>query len=317
MSKYRLSTYLDEEMAVLFQGVGLDYRQYINKFNEKQWEDLKRLSEITEGKYGVNIYHYLTTGIVAKEKRALTSWIAIYVCDYIIYKYYVECGIKPKIFLGYSLGLITASVCGDAISFEEGLDILCALENYSKDKKEVGKEREGMATVVGLTKEIIEDILIKNNMQQDVFIASENNESCIVLSGYKKQIDIMEKLVYEEGALKFVDLGVTSALHSRFSIAGIDNLVEKLDDIEIRDSKIPIMSVLHKEIIQNSNELRKELIDNMCCRMYWKDCMNKIQELGVKTFIEVGLGDWLTKISKIINFENKYITYDKLNKMLD
>lgn len=313
MKADKLNKYLNKKVAFLFEGVGLDYREYVHKFNETQRKELSKLSKRIQEKYDINIEEYLIKGNVVEGKERLLNWMAIYVCDYIVYEYYREIGFQPEIFLGYSLGLTTAIACSAAISFEDGVELVYGISSYTIGDR---IKEEAMATIIGLTVENVEEILVKNNMQNDIFIASENNENCIVVSGYKKQIALLENIFYEEGALKFLWIDTPSALHSEIALKDIAPLTSKVNSVVIKQPRIPILSILHKEIIKDEQSLRQEIIANVHSRMYWKDCINKVEELGIDTFIEVGLGNGLTMMSKLINLDNDYLTFDKLDKIL-
>lgn len=56
----------------------------------------------------------------------------------------------------------------------------------------------------------------------------------------------------------------------------------------------------------------KEIKRSLTGKMFWKRSIEKAAETGVKSFVEVGLGNSLSKLSKLINVNYKFSTFDKI-----
>jgi malonyl CoA-acyl carrier protein transacylase len=299
----------DEKYVFLFQGVGNEYHKLLHMLDQEQLELLKHYCSIVDKELGMDLWDYLYNSTVTKFNRAFNNCIAIYVIDNIVYRKYMDLNIKPSMFLAYSMGLITALACGKAISFEAGLHTIINVYEYSQGAV---RKDEAMAIVVGLTCEEVVKIINRNNLEGYVEIASENNEYCIVVSGHRSGVDEVMAMAANEGALKVLDINAPFAFHSHYTIKGINKHIEFLAKLRMDDSEVPIISVYNQNIIKASDDLKKELMQNLTSRMYWKTSIEKAASMGIHGFVEVSLGDSLTKFSKLINTNCDFFTYSKL-----
>lgn len=297
--------------AFIFQGVGSEYKDYLHLLDDSQKRDLKKYCEIVHNEFGINLWEYLFGEADIGFDKMLCDWIAIYTCDYIVYRTYVDNEICPQICIGYSMGLITAMLCSEAISFETGLHMLFRIYQYPID---ANRMNEGMAVIVGLTFEDIISIIESNNLNNEVEIGSENNDFCIILAGNKEAVSAVMKLAEAEGALKVKEINAPYAFHSHYAGIGIESYVEQVKKIQVNDSKYPIVSTFDKSVLQKASELKEELVKNMTGSMRWKSGIEKIASMGITSFVEVSLEESIVKFSKLINTDYSFLTYKKLLK---
>ncbi|MEO4052786.1 ACP S-malonyltransferase [Solibacillus sp. CAU 1738] len=304
--------YLKSRNAFLFQGVGSDYQSLLNLLDEEQLKLLRKYCSIVESELDLDLWNYICHSQETKYDHFFNDWIAIYTCDNLVYDKYISLGVKPEIFLGYSMGLITAMVCGKSISFETGLHMLQSIYEYPKNTS--GQE-ESMATIIGLNYQQVENIITNNNLSKSVMIASENSKYCIVIAG---DISGINKILYkseEEGAIKTVKINVPYAFHTPYAEKGIDKFINFVEKIKIEDSTIPIISVFNQKILQRAPDLKNELVKNTPSPMNWKNSIEKVIEFDITSFVEVSLDDSLTKISRVIDTDCKFFSYRKILRL--
>ncbi|WP_185903513.1 acyltransferase domain-containing protein [Lysinibacillus sphaericus] len=304
--------YFDGGNAFLFQGVGSEYQSLLHLLDEEQLELLRKYCSIVEKELDLDLWDYLFYSKKTKYDDFFNDWIAIYTCDNIVFDTYISIGVKPKVFLGYSMGLITAMSCGKSISFETGLHMLLTIYEYPKD---ISRHEESMATIIGLNYQQVVSLIEKNNFSDTVKIASENSKYCIVISGNKSDIIKILGGAEEEGAIKVVKINVPYAFHTPFAEKGIDKFIDLVERIKVDDSRIPIISVFTQNALQSASDLKKELVKNMPSSMNWKCSIEKMIVFGITTFIEVSLDDSLTKISRVINTDYKFLSYKKIVRL--
>lgn len=307
-----MKSFVEKKHAFLFQGVGPEYQNFLHLLDAEQEAMLKHYCDIAHKEIGLALWSYLFDYSLNKYDKMFNDWIAIYTCDYIVYHTYIKLGIKPDILLGYSMGLITAMASGGAISYEEGLQMLLTIYEYPQF---CSRNDEAMAVIVGLNYEDVDKIIHGNNLEDYVEIASENNEFCIIISGIKKWVDKAMEIASDHGALKVKDINAPYAFHSRHAALGIERYIKLVSKLDVLDSTIPIISSFNQKIIKTSAELKEELVKNMTSRMYWKSSIEKIADMGIESFVEVSLADYVTKYTKIINLNYKFFTYKKMLKM--
>jgi [acyl-carrier-protein] S-malonyltransferase len=300
---------LKEKSAFLFQGVGSKYRELLSQFDESQLKQLEKYSEIIKTELDIDLWLYVKDRTSIEDSNSFLGWILIFTCDYIVYKTYIEKGIKPEIMIGYSMGLISAMVCAEALSFEGGLRLLDSIYRYPAEGK---RGAEAMATIIGLDYDSVFQIIEDVNLEEYVEIASENSEYCIVISGIKNAVYKVMELAEEGGAIKVILLNTPYAYHSNVALNGIEILETFVKDLEINAAKVPIMSVFTQSIMTDEAELRNELVINMHTSMKWKSTILKLGNVGLNRFIEVTLNDSLTKMSKVIDLNYEFLTYEKI-----
>ena len=304
-----MDRFLKEKNAFLFQGVGVKYKEFLDVFDERQLRQLERYSQIIKSELQIDLWSFANNKISSRENDEFLEWILIYTCDYIVYKTYIEKGIKPEIMVGYSMGLITAMVCAESLSFEDGLRLLDSIYSYPIHSK---RGEEAMCAIIGLDYNSVFQIIEDVNLEEYVEIASENSEYCIVISGIKNAVYKIMELAEEEGAIKVILLNAPYAFHSSFALKGIEILETFIKSLKINEAKFPIMSVFTQNIIRDEDRLRNELIINMFTPMKWKNTILKLGNMGVNRFVEVTLNDSLTKISKVIDLGYEFITYKEI-----
>jgi malonyl CoA-acyl carrier protein transacylase len=307
----KLDNYLKSRYAFLFQGVGLEYQRFIHLLDEKQKELLHQYSNIVNNEIKLDLWNYLYNSSETKYDKMFNDWIAIYTIDNIVYRTYIDYGIKPELFLGYSMGLIIAMACGGSISFADGVHMLLKIYEYPR---EALRKDEAIAVVTGMTINDIDELIQKNSLRSYVEVASENSEYCIVISGKDDAVKKLKASAIDEGALMVKEINAPYAFHSSLAAGGIDKLIEFVSKLEVLNSDVPIISCYTQDIIFEAMDLKKELVKNMVSQMQWKTSIEKIAGSGINNFVEVSLGDMLTRFSRMINSDANFITYNRFIK---
>ena len=96
---------------------------------------------------------------------------------------------QARFFAGHSLGEYSALCCGDAINFNQTISLL-SLRGQAMQNA-VPKGEGGMLAILGISINEIENIFNENNEDFNCYIANDNSNGQIVVSG---KIDSIEKL---------------------------------------------------------------------------------------------------------------------------
>ena len=298
-----------KKYSFIFAGIGSDYRNYINEFDEEQMKTLLYLSNKIKDAFGIDVYKYTTNQISADFKDTLTVWTSIYICDYIVYNSYIKAGLEPNCYLGYSMGLITALVCAASLDLLDGIALLKVILNYH-----TLKEKEGMATIVGLSKKKLNDIINECLCESKVSIACENNDYCFGISGEKKNIELVCEKAVEKGVFKIINIDSDFAFHTDMFKEGSEQLETFVKSLEIKDIDVPVISSIDQRYLYKSEDLKNELVRNMYSKMKWKNSIEVLSASGPVDFLEVSLIKTLSKSSKLINTENQFYSYNNVFK---
>jgi malonyl CoA-acyl carrier protein transacylase len=136
---------------------------------------------------------------------------SLYIVNAMLYYARIEdTGIKPDYLVGHSLGEYTALLAAEVFNFQTGLKLV-------KKRGELMSSQAGygMAAVMGLLPEEVEQIIIDNHLT-DLYIANYNTNNQTVISGSSDKLIIAEKIFYDNFAFNYVRLKVSNAFHSPY-----------------------------------------------------------------------------------------------------
>ena len=112
---------------------------------------------------------------------------------------------------GHSLGEYSALTAANSLTLKDAALILKTRGKAMQSS--VPKNKGSMAAILGLNFDQILEIIIKNNLQDTVFIANDNADGQVVLSGLKENIENSLHIFKENGARKAMQLAVSAPFH--------------------------------------------------------------------------------------------------------
>ena len=218
---------------------------------------------------------------------------------------------RASFFAGHSLGEYSALTSAGCLSFSETLKILKIRGKAMQES--VPKGVGGMVAVLGSKIEIVEKIIQENESRYECFIANDNSEGQIVLSG---KIDDLDKMILDlkTSGIKNVKLPVSAPFHCKLMEKATRVMNEEILKLNFHESKNILVSNVTGKEISNSNELKDLLIKQIESRVRWRESVLLMINKGVSQFIEIGPGKVLSGLVKRINREVKI---DTLNNQGD
>ena len=205
---------------------------------------------------------------------------------------------KANFFAGHSLGEYTALASAEALSFSDTLKILKIRGNAMQ--RAVPKGEGCMVAVLGSDIEKIETILEKNKDKYECFIANDNSNGQVVVSGNNNDVDKFI-LDLKFNSIKNVKLAVSAPFHCKLMKKATDIMSNEIKKLEFKDPKnILISNVTGIEIV-SSSLLRDLLIKQIESRVRWRESVMFMINKGVDQFIEIGPGKVLSGLIKRID----------------
>ena len=205
---------------------------------------------------------------------------------------------KANFFAGHSLGEYTALASAEALSFSDTLKILKIRGNAMQSA--VPKGEGCMVAVLGSDIEKIETILEKNKDKYECFIANDNSNGQVVVSGNNNDVDKFI-LDLKFNSIKNVKLAVSAPFHCKLMKKATDIMSNEIKKLEFKDPKnILISNVTGIEIV-SSSLLRDLLIKQIESRVRWRESVMFMINKGVDQFIEIGPGKVLSGLIKRID----------------
>lgn len=211
-----------------------------------------------------------------------------------------ETGIRPDYVAGHSLGEYTALVAAGAIPFA---DAVYAVRKRGEFMEEAVPAGEGtMAAVLGMEANELEAITEQvSNDGAPVQLANLNCPGQIVISGSKAGVERAAQLAKEKGAKRVIPLDVSGPFHSSLMKPAAGKLADVLSTIAITNAEIPVIANVTAEPMTEKETIQQLLIEQLYSPVRWEQSVEKMIELGVDTFVEIGPGKVLSGLVKKIN----------------
>ena len=202
--------------------------------------------------------------------------------------------LKPDFVAGHSIGEYTALVATNVISFS---DAVCLVRERGRLMHEAGKMKPGgMAAIIGMDDVSVEEICLESGAQ----IANINCPGQIVVSGSSEAIARSMDLAQARGAIGVVPLEVSGAFHTPFMQPAVEGMAQAISQINFSPPSVPIVANSTAKPITTIDEVKGELLQQLCQSVKWQASVEYMEGAGVSTFIEVGPGIVLTKLIKRI-----------------
>lgn len=208
-----------------------------------------------------------------------------------------ENGVKPDIVAGLSLGEYSAFVKAGVLSFPEALKLVKKRGQYMTEAVPLGEG--AMAAVMGLDRKIIEDICQEVALEHGVVSpANYNMPGQIAIAGLKVPVEIASQRLSEAGAKRVVPLTVSGPFHTSLLEPAAKQLEKEIQTYQINDPSMPVISNTTARPFEDAAHIKGLMVKQVMSPVYWEDSVQKMIELGVDTFIEVGPGKTLSSFIK-------------------
>ncbi len=196
---------------------------------------------------------------------------------------------------GLSLGEFTALTAAGAMSFEDGLRVVCQRGRFMQEACDVTKG--GMAAVIGLDEAPTREICA----EAGVTLANLNCPGQIVISGAVDKIARAVELAKTKGARRAIALPVAGAYHSFLMAGAQPKLRTELTKVKISAPAVPVISNVTGQAHGVPNETADRLVEQVTSSVLWEKSMRYLLAQGFTRFIELGPGTALSGFMKRID----------------
>ena len=198
---------------------------------------------------------------------------------------------------GHSLGEYTALAAANVLDFPTA--VFLARER-GRLMHEAGQQSPGaMTAIMGLD----EDILAAICRDTATVVANYNTPGQLVISGMKDNVLKASEQAQSAGASRIVPLNVSGAFHSPLMKPAQEGLTGIITSLDFRDPDIPVLANTTALPLTGGDQVKTELIDQLCNGIQWQRSVEYMINNGVTTFIEIGPGRVLSGLVKRINRE--------------
>ena len=291
------------------QSVGMTKELYDN------FPYIKNLFKKADDVLGYSISEIILEG--PKENLDLTenTQPAIFLASYSIFEMIKrESNINlgdTKYFAGHSLGEYSALAASGSLDFENAIKLL--KERGKAMQTAVPKNTGGMLAVLGAEIKEIHNLLEENKNEYKCYIANDNSNGQIVLSGLNSDIDKFIDILKVK-KIKNIKLPVSAPFHCKLMDKATSIMRDKINNTNFKKPKNVIISNVTGSETQEIDKIKDLLIKQIKSPVRWRESVIYMIKNGVKNFIEIGPGKVLSGLVKRID---KTISINTINKLED
>lgn len=203
-----------------------------------------------------------------------------------------------KFIAGHSLGEFSALTAANSLALADTAKILQIRGKAMQHAVATGKG--AMFALLGANYDKAAEICNLVSKLGICEIANDNSVGQLVLSGEANAIEEAIKISSSQG-FKAIKLNVSAPFHCSMMIPAQQELKQALSSIEIKQPSLSLIANVTANIENSPNEIRNNLVTQVTATVRWTESVNKMIELGVTHFVEVGPSKVLSGLIKRIN----------------
>ena len=203
--------------------------------------------------------------------------------------------VRPRLFGGHSLGLFSAAVAAEALTFR---DALLVIMERSRLMSSFNQNRPvGMASIIGLDSELVAQLCEEATLSPEdrVDLANRNLDNQTVISG---DVTALERAMAHARDLqaRVIQLRVKVSSHTPLHADQAAEFSQFIREIPLANPNRPVISNITSKPLSTAEELRAEFEAQLMSPVYWADNVREMARQGIDTFVEVGPGHVLARM---------------------
>lgn len=297
-------------IALLFPGqgaqeVGMGYASY------QRFPSAKATFEEADEALGYSLSTLIFEGPEEELKLTAHTQPAILTTGIALYRA-LTCDLGVKLnfdyVAGHSLGEYTALVAAGALSLGDAVKLV---RRRGQLMQEAVPEGQGaMAAILGLDDDTVREVCAQFAGQGVCESANFNCPKQVVISG---QADLVEKacdLAKEKGARRAQMLKVSAPFHCSLMKPVAEPLSELMDTLDWKEPSAPLIANVNAQPVTSVQTIKEGLKLQSYSPVLWTQSVQKMEELGVKTYVEFGPGKVLGGMVKKIATDPRIVTLE-------
>jgi len=210
-----------------------------------------------------------------------------------------EKGIVPQYVAGHSLGEYSAHVAAGTLDFADAVRTVRKRGQYMQEAVLAGQG--AMAAILGMPIDQLRQVCNEAAQGEIVSPANINSPDQIAISGHTKAVERAAELAKQRGAKRAIMLQVSAPFHCALMEPAQDRLSPDLAALNFRDPQVPVIANIDSEPKTTAAASRDALLRQVTDAVQWSPSMQKLVQLGVKLFVEVGPGKVLCGLMRQID----------------
>ena len=300
--------------SVIFPGQGSQSVGMVNDLYKK-FDVVKKLFNQADDILNYSLTKLIIDGSKENLDQTENTQPAIFLVGYSIFQlareeFSIDLN-KAKFFAGHSLGEYTALAAAGSLGFADTLKLLRVRGKAMQEA--VPREQGGMIAVLGSNIEFIEKIILDNKNNYECFIANDNSNGQLVISGTIKDLDLLI-VDLKKNNIKNIKLPVSAPFHCKLMSNATKIMNSEIEKCDFKKPNNTLISNVTSEEVNDSSLLKELLIKQIESRVRWRESVNYMIKNKINKFIEIGPGKILSGLIKRID---KNVTTSSVNNEED
>ena len=219
---------------------------------------------------------------------------------------------KANFFAGHSLGEYSALACSNVINFEDTIKLLKIRGQAMQNA--VPKNEGGMIAVLGENINKIEEIINNNKNKFECYLANDNSNGQVVISGKKINLEKFE-VELKKSNIKNVRLPVSAPFHCILMKSATQIMTQELKDTKFSTPSNEIVSNVTALPSKDPEVIKNLLIEQIEKPVRWRESIVNIINAGNRKFLEIGPGKVLSGLVKRVDRNVELIQVNNINDL--
>jgi [acyl-carrier-protein] S-malonyltransferase len=208
-----------------------------------------------------------------------------------------ESGLRPAYVARHSLGEYSALVAAGALSFADAVRTVRQRGAFMRKPCPSGSARWRPSSVwIRRARAICQEAA----QGQVVSPANYNSPGQVVIAGHATAVERAIELAKAKGAKRAMPLPVSAPFHCSLMLPAGERLREELAGIVVGPLRTPVVTNVEAAPNSDAGRVKELLVAQVSAPVRWEESVQKMADLGVERFIEIGPGKVLAGLIKRI-----------------
>ena len=279
-----------KKMAFLFPGQGSQVVGMGQDFHQ-EFGFVRELFDMAEEISRINLRQLCFKGPMEELTRTVNLQPAVTVVNLAFLAAVQRETGKPAVSAGHSLGEYSALNAAGVVSAEDAIRLVHKRGELMH--REAIKNKGEMSALLGLTIDVVEEIVERGRELGVVSVANHNTGQQIVITGEPAAVAAVSAYAAEKGA-KAIPLKVSGAWHSELIRGAEEDFKAFLQTIAFNSPPSAVVFNVTANTESDPDEIRSIMSRQLCSPVKWYDSMKQLVEEKIEIFVEIGPGKVLT-----------------------
>jgi len=197
---------------------------------------------------------------------------------------------------GHSLGEYSALCAAGVLGLTETARLL-RVRGLSMQKA-VPAGSGAMAALIGVSREVAEEIANAAAMDEVCSVANDNSDGQIVISGTRTAIERSIGIAKDKGAKRALLLEVSAPFHCALMAPAAGVMADALSAAKFNIPCVPVVTNVTASAVSDPQKLRELLVEQVTGVVRWRESMEYLANQGVTRAVEIGAGKVLSGLMK-------------------